>query len=64
MTLQAIIYRGRLVAACTRRQFFLAEPLEHRPPDDPERTLVVLDRTASALRVPAHELRAARAATT
>jgi N-terminal domain of anti-restriction factor ArdC len=40
--LQAISYRGRLVAACTKRRFFLAEHLEHRPPDDPERTFVVL----------------------
>jgi hypothetical protein len=42
MRLQAITYRGRLVAACTRRQFFLAGVLERRSPDDPERTFVVL----------------------
>jgi hypothetical protein len=42
MTLQAITYRGRLVATCTRRRFFLAEHLEQPPPEDPERTFVVL----------------------
>jgi hypothetical protein len=42
MRLQAITYCGRLVAACTRRRFFLADHLERRAPCDPERTFVVL----------------------
>jgi hypothetical protein len=42
VTLQAVTYRGRLVAACTRRRFFLADHLERRPPDDSERTFVIL----------------------
>jgi hypothetical protein len=42
MRLQAITYRCRLVAVCSRRRFFLAEHLEHRPPEDPERTFAVL----------------------
>lgn len=39
--LQPIIYRGRTVAAATRTRFFLADTLEPRPPEDPERTFVI-----------------------
>jgi hypothetical protein len=42
MQLQAITYGGRTVAACTARQFFLCERLLRQPPQDPERTFVVL----------------------
>ena len=41
MTLQPICYRGRTVAAATRTRFFLAEALDERPADDPERTFVI-----------------------
>jgi hypothetical protein len=41
MTLQPITYRGRTVAAATRTRFFLAEALDQRPADDPERTFVI-----------------------
>jgi hypothetical protein len=41
MTLQRIWYRGRTLAAATRTRFFLAEILDERPADDPERTFVV-----------------------
>jgi hypothetical protein len=41
MTLQPICYRGRTVAAATRTRFFLAEVLDERPADDPERTFVI-----------------------
>src|SRR5512144_2608868 len=41
MTLQAITYRGRLVAAATRSRFFLAENIDRRPSSDPERTFIV-----------------------
>ena len=41
MTLQPITYRGRTVAAATRTRFFLAEVLDERPADDPERTFVI-----------------------
>jgi hypothetical protein len=103
MRVQAITYQGRLVAACTRRQFLLTGEIEHLPRTDAVRTFVVLmctyacqalrsdvpyrdddarrfargclipaellerpvldiERAAYGLRVPAHELRAARAA--
>jgi len=42
MWLQPITYRGRTVAAATRERFFLADELEGRAPDDPERTFVIL----------------------
>ena len=41
MTLHPISYRGRTVAAATRTRFFLADVLEERPADDPERTFVI-----------------------
>jgi hypothetical protein len=41
MTLQPICYRGCTVAAATRARFFLAEVLDERPVDDPERTFVI-----------------------
>ena len=41
MTIQAITYRGRTVAAATRERFFLAEEIERRPSGDPERTFVI-----------------------
>lgn len=36
-----ITYRGRTVAAACRSRYFLAEDLDRRPPDDPERTFVI-----------------------
>jgi hypothetical protein len=39
---QLITYGGRLAAACTPSHFCLVEELDRRPPDDPERTFVVL----------------------
>lgn len=42
MTLQAITYAGRPVAAATARRFYLAEHLAERSPEDPERTFVIL----------------------
>ncbi len=42
MTLQPICYRGRTVAAATRRRFFLADSLDEQPASDPERTFVIL----------------------
>ena len=42
MDVQPIIYRGRIVAACTRRRFLLADDLEGRPPGDPELVFVVM----------------------
>lgn len=41
MSLQPISYRGRTVAAAARTRFFLAETLDERPIDDPERTFVI-----------------------
>jgi hypothetical protein len=41
MTIQAITWRGRTVAAATRSRFFLAEPLDQCPASDPERTFVI-----------------------
>ena len=41
MTLQPITYHGRTVAAATRTRFFLADVLDERPADDPERTFVI-----------------------
>jgi hypothetical protein len=40
MTLQAITYRGRTVAAATPTRFFLSDELEQRAPGDPELTFV------------------------
>jgi hypothetical protein len=42
MDVQPITYRGRIVAACTRRRFVLADDLEQRPPGDPELVFVVM----------------------
>lgn len=42
MDIQPIIYRGRIVAACTRRRFVLADDLQGRPPGDPELVFVVM----------------------
>ena len=42
MDVQPISYRGRIVAACTRRRFLLADDLEGRPPGDPELVFVVM----------------------
>jgi hypothetical protein len=39
---QPITYRGRTVAACTHERFFLADYLERRAPDDPERVFVTM----------------------
>lgn len=41
MTLQPITYGGRTLAAATRSRFFLAEALDERPANDPERTFVI-----------------------
>jgi hypothetical protein len=41
MTIQAIRYRGRTVAAATRTRFVLGETLDRRPISDPERTFVI-----------------------
>jgi hypothetical protein len=41
MDIQAITYRGRTVAACTRERILLASALEHRPPGDRELTFVL-----------------------
>ncbi len=41
MTIQPITYRGRTVAAATRRRFFLADELEQGPVTDPDRTFVI-----------------------
>ena len=41
MRIQAISYRGRLVAGATVRGLFLCGRLSGRPVDDPERTFVI-----------------------
>lgn len=41
MTLQPITYRGRMAAAATRSRFFLADDLDRRAAEDPERTFVI-----------------------
>jgi hypothetical protein len=41
MTLQAITYAGRPVAAASARRFYLAEHLDQRSPEDPERVFVM-----------------------
>jgi hypothetical protein len=40
MTLQAITYAGRTAATAGPRRFYLAEHLDQRAPDDPERIFV------------------------
>lgn len=65
-TLIAITYRGRTVAAASQSRFFLADVLEDRPPDDPERRFVVFmcafaaDVLNGALPGPYSEARARR----
>ena len=41
MDVQPITYRGRIVAACTRECFLLADDLAYRAPGDPELVFVV-----------------------
>lgn len=41
MTLQPIVYHGRTLAAATPQRFFLADELNGRPHDDPERRFVI-----------------------
>jgi hypothetical protein len=41
MEVQPITYRGRIVAACTRECFLLADDLAYRAPGDPELVFVV-----------------------
>jgi hypothetical protein len=41
MTIQPISYRGRTLAACTRRRVFLSRELETLAPDDPTRLFVL-----------------------
>jgi hypothetical protein len=41
MDVQPITYRGRIVAACTRECFLLANDLAYRAPGDPELVFVV-----------------------
>jgi hypothetical protein len=41
MTLQAITYAGRPVAAASARRFYLAEHIDQRAPEDPERVFVM-----------------------
>lgn len=39
--IQAITYRGRTVAACTRRRFFLSDDIADRDPNDPLVSFVI-----------------------
>jgi hypothetical protein len=39
--IQAITYRGRTAAACTRRRFFLSDDIADRDPDDPLVSFVI-----------------------
>ena len=41
MDIQAITYRGRTVAACTRRRFFLSDDIADRDPNDPLVSFVI-----------------------
>ena len=41
MDIQAISYRGRTVAACTRRRFFLSDDIADRDPNDPVVNVVI-----------------------
>lgn len=41
MPIQPVIYRGRVVAACTAERFLLCDELERCGPEDPERTFVI-----------------------
>ena len=41
MDIQPITYRGRTVAACTRRRFFLSDDIADRDPNDPVVSFVI-----------------------
>ena len=41
MDIQPVSYRGRTVAACTARRYFLSDEIQQRPDDDPEVIFII-----------------------